>query len=144
MIKINKISQLKGSEINEAKKILAYETTKICRGEKSASEAMEIASKIFENKIIDNRINSFNIQLSKILNDEFTILDALDKLSLTLSRSDSKRIIKSGGVKINDIKVTLQEYSLKNFINDNKDLKIVVGKKKIGIILSTISISTAA
>ena len=131
---IKKLSKLQGKEINEAKKILAYETTKICRGEKSAIEAMEIASNIFEAKEIDNRINTQNISLSKILNNEFNIIDALDKLDLISSRSDAKRIIKSGGIKINDIKVSPHEYSLKNFINHNEDLKIVVGKKKIGII----------
>ena len=131
---INKLSQLKNKEINEAKKILAYEITKICRGKKSAVEAMEMTSNIFENKITDSRINSQNISLSIILNDKFNIIDALDQLDLITSRSEAKRIIKSGGVKINDIKVSPQEYSLKNFIKDNKDLKIVVGKKKIGII----------
>ena len=83
--------------------------------------------------MIDKRINSQNIALSKILNDDFNIIDALEKLSLISSRNDAKRIIKSGGVKINDIKVPPQEFSLKKFIN-NKNLKIIVGKKKIGII----------
>ena len=132
---ITRLSELQGKEINVAKKILAYEITKICRGEKLAKETLEIASNIFESKLVDKRINSHNISLSKILNDEFNIIDALDQLGLTSSRGDAKRTIKSGGVKINDIKVSPQEYSLKNFINNNKDLKIVVGKKKIGIII---------
>ena len=85
-------------------------------------------------KLVDSRIKSLNISLYKILNDEFNIIEALDQLGLTSSRSDSKRIIKSGGVKINDIKVPAQEHSLKNFVDDNKDLKIIVGKKKIGVI----------
>ena len=127
------LSQLQGKEINEAKKILAYEIVKICREEKIAKENMEIASNIFENKMLDKRINTQNIALSKILNDDFNIIDALEKLSLISSRNDAKRIIKSGGVKINDIKVPPQEFSLKKFIN-NKNLKIIVGKKKIGII----------
>ena len=132
---ITKLSKLQGKEINVAKKILAYEITKISRGEKLAKETLEIASNIFESKLIDKRINSHNISLSKILNDEFNIIDALDQLGLTSSRGDAKRTIKSGGVKINDIKVSPQEYSLKKYINNNKDLKIVVGKKKIGIII---------
>ena len=132
---ITKLSKLQGKEINVAKKILAYEITKISRGEKLAKETLEIASNIFESKLIDKRINSHNISLSKILNDEFNIIDALDQLGLTSSRGDAKRTIKSGGVKINDIKVSPQEYSLKEYINNNKDLKIVVGKKKIGIII---------
>ena len=131
---IKKLSQLKDKEINEAKKILAYEATKICRGEESAKEVINIASNIFESKVVDSRINSQKISLSKIINDEFNIIDALVQLKLISSRSDAKRIIKSGGVKINDIKVSPQDYSLKNYINNNLDLRIVVGKKKIGIL----------
>ena len=131
---IKKLSQLKDKEINEAKKILAYEATKICRGEESAKEVINIASNIFESKVVDSRINSQKISLSKIINDEFNIIDALVQLKLISSRSDAKRIIKSGGVKINDIKLSSQDYSLKNYIKDNIDLKIVVGKKKIGIL----------
>ena len=43
---IQKLSQLKGQEINEAKKILAYEVTKITRGITSANEAKDIANNI--------------------------------------------------------------------------------------------------
>lgn len=131
---IKKMSKLQGKEINEAKKILAYEITKLCRGKKSAIEGMEIASNVFEGQVSDNRINSINISLSKILMDQFNIIDALDQLSLISSRSDAKRIIKSGGIKINDIKVSSQELFLKKYIKNNKELKIVVGKKKFGII----------
>ena len=69
-----------------------------------------------------------------ILNEKFNIIDALDQLGLASSRSDAKRIIISGGVKINDIKVSSKENSLINFTKNNKELKIVVGKKKIGLI----------
>jgi len=131
---IKKLSKLKNKEINEAKKILAYEVTKICRGERSAKESMEMSSNIFESNIIDSRIKSTKIPLSKILNDDFSIIDALDQLDLISSRGESKRIIKSGGVRVNNIKIDSNKYSLKNFINNNQSLKISVGKKKIGII----------
>ena len=47
---IKKLSKLKGKEINEAKKILAFEVTKICRGDKSAKEAEDIAKNLFSKK----------------------------------------------------------------------------------------------
>ena len=52
---IKKLSNLKGKDVNEAKKILAFETTKICRGEKAANDALEMSSNIFENKINDEK-----------------------------------------------------------------------------------------
>jgi tyrosyl-tRNA synthetase len=131
---IKRLSKLKNKEINEAKKILAYETTKICRGEKSANEALEMSLNLFESKIIDTRVNSLSVSISKILKDEFNIIDATSQLGLTKSRSDAKRIIKSGGLKINNTTVSNEEYSLKNYLNNTENLKIVVGKKKIGII----------
>ena len=131
---IKKLSKLKDKEINEAKKILAYEVTKICRGEKSAKESLEMSSNVFEKDIVDNRIKSKKISSARINDDKFNIIDALDQLNLIKSRGDAKRIIKSGGVKINDIKVDVNKYSLKKFLGKDKNLKISVGKKKLGII----------
>ena len=54
---IKKLSKLKNQEINEAKKILAFEVTNICRGKKAANEALEISENIFDKKINDDRIN---------------------------------------------------------------------------------------
>ena len=131
---INKLSKLKNEETNEAKKILAYEITKISRGKESADEALEISQNIFDNKLIDLRVNTKEVKLTEIDNNKFNILDALNQLALVKSRSDAKRIIKSGGVKINNSLVSNKEYSLKNFIGKSKDIKIIVGKKKIGIL----------
>ena len=52
---IKKLSELKEKEINEAKQILAYEITKLVRGEKDAKEAMEIANNLFKSNIPDSR-----------------------------------------------------------------------------------------
>jgi tyrosyl-tRNA synthetase len=130
---IEKLSKLKNEEINEAKKILAFEVTKICRSEQSANEALDIANNIFDKNISDDRIISLKINTNDIESNEFTIIDALEKLKLVKSRSDAKRIIKSNGVKINNATYQEETFSLTHFKNNN-ELKIRVGKKKIGII----------
>ena len=61
------------------------------------------------------------------------LIDALEKLELVKSRSEAKRLIKSKGIKINDINYEENNFSLQNFI-DKKEIKIIVGKKKIGLI----------
>ncbi|MDC1296592.1 tyrosine--tRNA ligase, partial [Alphaproteobacteria bacterium] len=48
---INKLAKLKNSEINEAKKVLAFEVTKFCRSENAAKEALDISNNIFDKKI---------------------------------------------------------------------------------------------
>ena len=130
---ITKLSQLKGQEINEAKKILAFEVTKITRGADSAKEAEEIAHNLFNKKQIDDRVITLEIHSTQIKNNEFTIIDAIEKLNLTKSRSDTKRLIKSKGIKINDEIYNSESFSLEHYLNLT-NIKISVGKKNIGII----------
>ena len=130
---ILKLSQLKGQETNEAKKILAYEVTKITRGVDSANEAKEIAHNIFNKKQIDQRVATIEIYSSAIEKNQFNILDAIEKLNLTKSRSDTKRIIKSKGIKINDEIYNSEDLSL-HLYSKLPIIKISVGKKNIGII----------
>jgi tyrosyl-tRNA synthetase len=130
---INKLSKLRGQEINEAKKILAFEVTKISRGLKSAKEAEDITNNIFNKKTLDERIPTFEIQSSEIEKANFSILDAIEKLNLSNSRSDTKRLIKSKGVRVNDEIYTSTDLSLKLYSNIS-EIKISVGKKNIGIL----------
>jgi len=128
-----KLSKLKDQEINEAKKILAFEVTKITRGEKQAKEAEEISTNIFLNNKIDNRINSFEIKSNSIKDSSFSIIDAIEKLKLVKSRSEVKRLIKSNGIKINDENYSRSDFSLSKYSSKN-EIKISVGKKNFGII----------
>ena len=130
---IKKLSKLKGNEINEAKNILAFEVTKITRGIYSANEAKDIANNIFNKKTIDSRIPTFKIKSSEIQKNNFTILDAIEKLNLSSSRSNTKRLIKSSGIKINDKIYNAQNLSLELYSNTS-EIKITVGKKNIGIL----------
>ena len=130
---IKKLSELKGEEINEAKKILAFEVTKIVRGIKSANEAKDIANNIFNKKTIDDRIVTFSINSSEIIKSNFSILDAIEKLNLSKSRSNTKRLIKSKGIKINDVIFSSPDLSLQMY-SKKSEIKISVGKKNVGIL----------
>ena len=130
---ITKLSKLKGKEINDAKKILAYEVTKITRGKAQAKEAEQISTNIFTNNTLDDRISSFSIESKNITNTSFTIIDAIEKLQLIKSRSETKRIIKSNGIKIDDENYDQNDFSLSSYAL-KKEIKISVGKKKIGIL----------
>ena len=130
---IKKLSKLKGQEINEAKKILAFEVTKLSRGLNYAKEAEDIANNIFNKKKLDDRIPTFEIQLSEVEKSNFSILDAIEKLNLSKSRSDTKRLIKSKGVKVNDEIFSSKDLSLKLY-SKISEIKISVGKKNIGIL----------
>ena len=130
---IKKLSSLKNQEINEAKKILAYEVTKIVRGKDDADAALEIADNTFNSKIIDQRLPNISRNQIDIKNNNFTILDAIEELQLVNSRSEVKRLIKSDGIKVNDKLYKNNDLSLREY-SSLKEIKISVGKKKIGIL----------
>ncbi len=130
---ISKLSKLVGKEINSAKQTLAYEVTKIVRGEDAAKQALDISNNLFKSKITDLRINNYSVELKNIKNSSFTIIDAIEKLELVKSRSEIKRLIKSNGVKINDQNYIEKDFSLDKY-SKLDELKITVGKKKIGVI----------
>ncbi len=130
---IEKLSLLRNQEINEAKKILAYEVTKIVRGKEDAEEALEITNNIFGSKINDKRLPNISQKKANLDNEKFSLLDAIEKLNLVDSRSEIKRLIKSNGIKVNDSLYNNSSFSLKEF-SDANEIKITIGKKKIGII----------
>ena len=130
---ISKLSLLEGKEINEAKKILAFEVTKTCRGINAAQEAEEITRNFFETNKSDTRQNKFVIDSKKIIDNSFSIIDAIDNLKLVKSRSEIKRLIKSNGVKVNDSNYDDNSFSLIKYHKES-EVKISVGKKKIGFL----------
>ena len=130
---IEKLSTLRNEEINEAKKILAYEVTKIVRGKEDADEALEIADNVFDGNKIDARLPNISEKKLNLQDDIFTILDAIEKLELVKSRSEIKRLIKSNGVRVNDKLYQNSNFSLKEYTG-SKEIKISIGKKKIGVL----------
>ena len=130
---IEKLSMLKDQEINEAKKILAYEVTKLVRGKEDADEAIDITNNIFNSNIIDDRLPNISQNKINLQNNIFTIVDAIEKLELVKSRSEIKRLLKSNGIKINDELYKNSNFSLKEYA-EFKEIKISIGKKKMGIL----------
>ena len=127
---IKKLAELKDQEINEAKKILAFEATKICRGEEEAKLAQDTAIKTFEQGIAGGELPSIN--LNSI--DGLGILDAFLEIGFVESKGEARRLIKQNGLKINDVVINDENYKLSD--NDFKDgaIKLSQGKKKHGLI----------
>ena len=87
-----------------------------------------------KSNVLDSRIKSYSVNYKNIKNKTFTIIDAIEKLELVKSRSEIKRLIKSNGVKINDKNYINDDFSISSYIS-NDNIKISVGKKKIGVTL---------
>jgi len=95
---IERIEKLEGSEINEGKKILAHEATKLCHGETAALAAAETARATFEGggKGSDLPVHTFPAGSPAL------IVDALISLGFAASKGEAKRLIEQGGVRLND------------------------------------------
>ena len=127
---IEKLEKLKGSEINEAKIILANEVTKLCRGEKEAERASNAAINTFSKLQNDDALPNKTILEAKI-----SIIDALKVLDFVKSNGEARRLIRGNGAKINDAVVNDENFILSNYhFKDNK-AKISSGKKKHGLLI---------
>ena len=107
-------------DINNAKKKLAYLVTTDCHSESSAQEAEEKARSIFENNSYDN-IDEINFKIDSKL------IDTLTSNSTVSSKSEAKRLIEGGGIKIDDDQIKDINLTINKSYN-GKILKI--GKKK--------------
>lgn len=107
MDEVKRLSSLKDAEINEAKKIAAFEITKLIHGEDEAIKARDAAEALF-----GGNKDTENMPTTKLESKEISILDALVLAGLTSSKGQAKDLIKQGGVSLNDEKITDIGYTL--------------------------------
>ncbi|MBG0765080.1 MAG: tyrosine--tRNA ligase [Tissierellales bacterium] len=128
MDEVEKLSNLEGAEINKAKEVLAYEVTKLIHGDNEAEKAEETSKALFKKGTDDDNMPHTEIT-EEYLNEDKTILDLLTTAGLTKSNGEGRRLIKQGGVSLNDEKV--EDFFLpitKELFEDGK-LTIRKGKK---------------
>lgn len=134
LIEIEKLEALKDAEINEAKKILAFEATKICHGEAAATEAQATAQKVFEQGGVGGDLPSITIDPAR-LESGVAIIDLLVESGLAASKGEARRLIQGGGARINDeqIKDVESNASNENLTQDGY-IKLSAGKKKHALV----------
>ena len=127
---IAKLEMLKGSELNEAKKILASEITKLCHGLNASESAASTAQKIFEEGLLGADLPTILID-TKQLEQGLWIIEALKQAEFIKSNGEGRRLINNGGVRLND--VVVENEGQKILISDaNSDgvIKLSSGKKR--------------
>lgn len=121
--KINELCKLKGEEINEAKKIAAFEITKLIHGEEEAKKAEEASNALFNGEgSLDH------MPTTKIDNVNISILDAIITAGLAPSKSQARTLIEQGGISLNDSIINDSTYTLSD--NDFKDGYVILKKGK--------------
>lgn len=124
MEEVNRLASLKDENINEAKKILAFEITKLVHGETEAKKAEEASQALFEGT--GSVENMPRVTLS---NPNCSLTEAMVECGICSSKSQAKTLISQGAISLNDEKITDISYVLsdKDFEVENTILK--KGKK---------------
>ncbi|UNZ51828.1 tyrosine--tRNA ligase [Agrobacterium tumefaciens] len=130
MDEIARIAALGGSEINEAKKILATEVTAILHGRAAAEEAAETARKTFEEGALAENLPSIEVPAAE-LEAGVGVLSLIVRAGLAGSNGEARRHVQGGAVKINDIGVSDERQSIgSGEVTGDGVIKLSVGKKK--------------
>ena len=127
---ITKLEMLKGSELNEAKKILASEITKLCHGLNASESAASTAQKIFEEGLLGADLPTILID-TKQLEQGLWIIEALKQAEFIKSNGEGRRLINNGGVRLNDVVVVDPDQKiLISDANSGAVIKLSSGKKR--------------
>ncbi len=134
MMEIRKLENLQGAEINEAKKILAFEATKICHGEQAAHDAAKTAQAVFEQGGVGGDLPSIEIN-ADYLKDGISVVELFIETGLCNSKGEVKRLIQGGGARVNDTPISdLEQMVSSNDLTDEGHIKLSSGKKRHALV----------
>ena len=126
---IDKMAGWEGSQLNEAKEILAYELTKLVHGQEEAEKAKAASKALFA-----GNGDTEHMPTTELTNDDFgggsiDVLTLLVKCGLAASKGEARRLVQQGGVSVNDEKVAAIEttFGCEQFTGDGVVIK--KGKK---------------
>ena len=122
MDEINRLCSLKDEQINEAKKIAAFEITKLIHGEEEARKAEQASQALFE-----GTGNIESMPTTKV-DENISIIDAIIQTGIAPSKGQARTLIEQGGISLNDIKISDTHYVLSS--NDFKDGYAILKKGK--------------
>jgi tyrosyl-tRNA synthetase len=109
LAEIERLEALEGAELNEAKKILAHEATKLCRGEAAAAQAAQATGAIFERKTVDGLLLGEGLPSVEVARGELgrgvSVVELFRRSGLVASKGEARRLIQGGGARLNEAKV---------------------------------------
>ena len=131
---IARLEALQGSEINEAKKVLANEATALAHGAEASREAAETAHQTFEQGTAGEALPTIEFHQSELAAG-VPAFELLKLAGLAASNGEARRLIKGGGARINDavIEEATRLVTLDD-INEDGVIKLTAGKKRHALI----------
>ncbi|MEG2421495.1 MAG: S4 domain-containing protein, partial [Oscillospiraceae bacterium] len=126
---IDEMDKWEGSQLNEAKNILAYELTKLVHGEEEAEKARGASTALFIGGGDLEHIPTTELTAADLTEGTIGILDLMLKCDLVPSKKEARRLIEQGGVEANGTKVTDVAVSFGADAFAGEGLMIKKGKK---------------
>ncbi|MBQ8077351.1 MAG: tyrosine--tRNA ligase [Eubacterium sp.] len=102
---INKMDSWEGSQLNQAKEILAFELTKMVHGEEEALKAQTAARALFAGGSDDSNMPQTTVDDSDLEDGKATVLSLMIKADMIKSNGEGRRLIQQGGISIDGEKV---------------------------------------
>ena len=103
---INEMDKWEGSQLNQAKEILAYELTKMVHGEEEAEKAQAAARAIFVSGGASADMPTTTLTAEDVPEASIGVLSLMVKCGLCKSNGEARRLVQQGGVLVDDEKVT--------------------------------------
>ncbi|MBE5814118.1 MAG: tyrosine--tRNA ligase [Clostridiales bacterium] len=128
MDEVRRLGALEGAEINEAKKVLAFEITKMIHGEEEATKAAEAAAALFAGGGASQNVPTFEISAAE-LGEDNRITTLLASCGLCKSRGEARKMVESGAVAANEEKVTDINLAITAEMIGHEGLLLRKGKK---------------
>jgi tyrosyl-tRNA synthetase len=125
--RIAELEALEGSDINQAKVVLATEATKLCRGAEAAVQAQVTAQDVFEHGRAGEGLPRL-----KVTDGTIGIVTALTVLGFAASNGEARRKIAEGAVRLNDLPIKDERYEIA--LDQNAPVKVSLGKKRHGLL----------
>ena len=126
---IEEIKKMCREDIRNAKKIMAFEVTKLVHGEEEALKVKKMSEEIFSNK--GNSDNTETVEIDKsIIENGLNVIDILMLSKMFESKSEARRLIEQNGVSINNNKIDNVDAIINIDSFDNNSLLIQKEKKK--------------
>ncbi len=125
---IARLESLKDAEINEAKKVLATEATRLLHGDAAANEAAETARRTFEAGETADNLPTITVAAAELASG-IPAFALFVRAGLSSSNGEARRLIKGGGARVNDAAVAESDLIGKDHLKDGA-IKLTAGKKR--------------
>jgi tyrosyl-tRNA synthetase len=147
LAEIARLETLHGAELNEGKVVLAYEATKLCRGEAAAQAATDAARAVFGPQSNTVTIGTAEVSVkgqpvhavtglptTEVTRDELragiNVADLLSRTGLAASKGEARRLIRGGGARLNDARIDDEAMLVGTAHLQDDQLTLSAGRKR--------------